>query len=209
MMPTFAAARGYYFNGAVYKANNNGGAINLEVGNPVVDVSNFSDVSAWVMTCDGSKYFDYAQVGWYKDYNYSTPKYFYEYSYGSDFWRKVTLGYATPGNFNDYRVGCDSSKMYFIIDNISYGTVNLTDIPFTRNCVQYFGETHEIADQCPGTVTNPISFSYSQYKTTSNVWLTINATNPNSLGYGDLTTMRNNILSSGSWTWEIWDSRYY
>jgi hypothetical protein len=107
-------------------------------------------------------------------------------------------------------VGCDSTKMYFKINNVSYGDVLLTTIPFPRKFIQLFGETHDTSDQCPGSASNPLSFGNAQYKTTSNTWVSATCTNAGNygLGYGDLLTMRNNISSGGSTNWEIWDSRY-
>ena len=99
--------------------------------------------------------------------------------------------------------------MYFTINAINYGSVSLTQIPFTGSMVELLAETQNTDDRCPGTATNPVSFGSAQYKNTSNSWVSATCTNAGDLGqgYGDLTTMRNNISSSGSTNWEIWDSR--
>ena len=200
-----AATGEFYFNGAWKTVSNNGAELTVETQNPTV--ASGSSVSAWSMTCDGSE--SYAQVGWLKISGYTDPKYFYEYNYGpDDVWYQKTLGTATSGSHNDFMVGCDSTTMYFKINGTSYGTVALTTIPFTRSLIEFFGETHDTADQCPGSAANPITMGNAQYKNTSNSWVSATCTNPFSSGYGQLSTMRNNISSSGSTEWEIWDSRY-
>jgi len=204
--PLMAAATSY-FNGGINSLANNGADLTIETQNPYV--SSGSSVSAWPMTCDGNVVGDYAQVGWLKLSSYTGPYYFYEYSYiptGAHYQR--VLGSATVGSNNDFRVGCDSSTMYFIINNTTYGTVALSTIPFDRNTVEFLGETHSASDQCPGSVSNPLTMGKAQYKSTSNSWYNTYAINQDSLGYGDLSTMRNNIVSGGSYTFEIWDSRY-
>lgn len=197
------AATGFYFNGGWKTVSNNGAAITIETQNPSVATDSW--ISAWPMTADGSD--GYAQVGWWKVSGYTGPKYFYEYNYGST-WYQKELGSATVGSHNNFKVGNDSTTMYFIINDVTYGTVALSTIPFTRSMVQFFGETHNTSDQCPGSVSNPVTMGSAQYKNTSNTWVTAVAVNPNAQGQGDLTTMKNNISSNGSSTWEIWDSRY-
>lgn len=117
--------------------------------------------------------------------------------------------YSIQVLFEENKVGCDSTTMYFTINAINYGSVSLTQIPFTRSMVELLAETQNTDDRCPGTATNPVSFGSAQYKNTSNSWVSATCTNAGDLGqgYGDLTTMRNNISSSGSTNWEIWDSR--
>jgi hypothetical protein len=202
-----SAWTGFYFNGAWKTVSNNGAALTIETQNPTI--SEDSSVSAWAMTCNGTD--SYAQVGWVKFSGYTAPKYFYEYNYEpGGVWYQKTLGTATAGSHNDFMVGCDSTTMYFKINGISYGTVSLSTIPFTRSMVQFFGETHDEDDQCPGSVANPVTMGNAKYKNTSNSWVSATCYNPSSLGsgYGDLSTMRNNISTSGSTEWEIWDSRY-
>lgn len=196
---------GYYFNGAWKTVDNNGAAITIETQNPTI--SEDSSVSVWPMTCNGSD--GYAQVGWVKFSGYSSPKYFYEYNYDpDDVWYQKELGTASSGSHNDFMVGNDSTTMYFKINDISYGSVALTTIPFDRSMVQFFGETHDEGDQCPGSVSNPVTMGDAQYKNTSNSWVSATCYNPSDTGYGTLTTMRNNVSASGDTNWEIWDSRY-
>lgn len=198
---------GYYFNGGWKTVSNNGAAVTIETQNPAV--ASGSLVAAWSMTCDGSS--NYAQVGWWKDDGWTDPYYFYEYNYDpTDTWYTHDLGKSVVGSNNNFMVGCDSTKMYFKINSISYGDVLLTTIPFSRNLVELLAETQNTDDQCPGSVMNPISFGSAQYKNTSNSWVSATCTNAGDLGqgYGDLSTMRNNISSGGSTNWEIWDSRY-
>ena len=198
------AASGFYFNGGYKIVNNNGAAVTIETQNPTIT----SYVSAWAMTCDSSVSDRYAQVGWWKETPTTSPKYFYEYSYG-DLWYQKSLGTATVGSHNDYMVGCDSTTMYFKINGTSYGTVALSKIPFSRNTIELMGETHNTNDQCMGSNSNPVTMGSAQYKSTGNVWTTTKCVNSgSSLGYGSLSTMRNNIASGGSTNWEIWDSRY-
>lgn len=203
------AATGFYFNGGWKFVSNNGAAVTIETQNPYVAPSSW--VSIWAMT--GDRYGSgYAQVGWWKVAGYSSSKYFYEYCYDPyNVWYQKELGTATAGSHNNFKVGCDSIRMYFIINGISYGNVSLTTIPFSRNVIQLLGETHNTNDQCPGSLTNPVSMGSAQYKNTSNSWVSATCSNAGDLGqgYGDLTTMRNNISSSGSTNWEVWDSRYY
>lgn len=134
---------------------------------------------------------------------------FFVSKYGQNgiFYQKQ-LGSATVGSNNNFKVGNDSTTMYFIINNYTYGTVSLSTIPFSRNSVQFFGETHNTDDQSPGSVSNPVTMGSVQYKDTSNNWVSTTVTNPSSPGYGDIQTQRNNISSGGSSSWEIWDSRY-
>ena len=205
--PNAYAATGYYFNGAWKTVSNNGAALTIETQNPYVAPS--SHISIWCMTTDGDV--GYAQVGYRKVDGYTSPKYFYEYNYDpDDVWYRKELGSAASGSHNDFMVGNDSTTMYFKINDISYGTVSLTTIPFTRSMIELMGETHDTRDQCPGSVTNPVTMGNAQYKNTSGTWVSAICYNAGDLGqgYGDLSTMRNNISSSGDTDWEIWDSRY-
>lgn len=196
-----------HFNGGLYFDYNNGAVATIETQDP--NVSSNSAVAAWAMTCDGGYQGRYAQVGWAKFAATGYPQYFYEYSYApNNVWYRKMIGTATAGSHNEYMVGCDSTTMYFKINGTSYGTVPLSTIPFTRFCVQIFAETKNTADQCPGSVSNPVTMGNSRYKTTDNEWVPVYVENPSSIGYGTLTTMRNNISSSGSRNWEVWDSRY-
>ncbi|MDT3697959.1 MAG: hypothetical protein RO469_00910 [Thermincola sp.] len=192
-----------YFDGGKKVVSNNGAAATIEVQNPYVTV----DVSAWVMTAssDGS---GWASVGWGKRSGQSNPQQFYEYVYTpTNLWvQRDDFGAATNSSYN-YKVGCDSTTMYFIIDGVTKATVSLTSIPYSRSEAQFFGETHSTAEQSPGSVSNPVTFSVAQYKTTSNSWVSCGVTNPYTAGQGSLTTQKNNI-DTGDTTWEIWDSRY-
>ncbi|HEY5563207.1 MAG TPA: hypothetical protein VIK72_15920 [Clostridiaceae bacterium] len=110
----------------------------------------------------------YAQVGYRKVAGYTNPKYFYEYDYApTSAWYREEFGSATSGSNNNFKVGCDSTNMYFVINDISYATVLLTTIPFSRTGIELSAETHDTADLCPGTITNPVSFGAAQYKNTS------------------------------------------
>lgn len=203
-LPSFAFATSY-FNGGWKFVSNNGAAATIETQNPYASVGQ----SAWSMTTNG--YNGYAQVGWRKRSWYTAPKYFYEYDYDPNgIWYRKELGSASSGSHNNFMVGCSSTTMYFKINSISYGTVSLSTIPFSRSVIEIFGETHSTADQCPGSNYNPVTMGSVRYKNTSNNWVNTTCSNAGNygLGYGDLTTMRNNISSSGSSIWEIWDSRY-
>ncbi|MDD6108574.1 MAG: hypothetical protein PUB58_08930 [Clostridiales bacterium] len=205
-----SAVSGYYFNGGCRRVTNKGAAATIETQNPYV--FNGSSVSAWAMTCDSSYSNRYAQVGYVKFYGDTAPKYFYEYSYGSSgTWFQKTLGTASTGSHNEFMVGCDNHTMYFKINGIVYGTVALTSIPFTRNTVEILAETHAVSDQSPGSGANPVSMGGAKYKTTSDSWVSASCTNSFAavgVGYGSLTTQRNNIPSAGATNWEVWDSRY-
>ena len=198
------ATTGNWFNGAWKTVNNNGAALTIETQNPTVS----NDVSIWAMTTNGTT--SYAQVGWAKHVGYTSSMFFYEYYYSpTNTWYQKDFGTATAGTHNDYMVGCDSTTMYFKINSTEYGTCALTTIPFSRTMVQFFAEVHDdTGDQCPGSATNPVTAGNAQYKNTSNTWVSTAADNPCSQGYGDLSTMRNNIATGGSKTWEVWDSRY-
>lgn len=205
--PNAYAATGFYFNGAWKIVSNNGAAVTIETQNPYVASSSYTSI--WAMTANGSS--SYAQVGYWKVSGYTSPRYFYEYNYGpNDVWYRKELGTVTSGSHNNFMVGNDSTTMYFKINDISYGSVALTTIPFTRSVIELMGETHNTNDQCPGSVSNPVTMGSAQYKNTSNNWVSALCTNAGDLGqgYGDLSTMRNNIASGGDTNWEIWDSRY-
>ncbi|HEY5583508.1 MAG TPA: hypothetical protein VIK78_03345 [Ruminiclostridium sp.] len=197
----------YDFNGGYISINNNGAAGTIETQNPYVYGSDSDNsVSAWVMTLDGSTSTRFAQAGWRKVSTWSSPKYFYEYAYwDNQTWYTKDLNTATTGSNNDFKVGCDSSTMYFVINDTSVGTVSLSTIPFSRNAVEIMGETHDTNDQCLGSVTNPVSIGNAQYKTTSNSWISAIY---NKYTSQTLSTMKNNISVNGSTNWEIWDSRY-
>lgn len=195
------------FNGGYVLVSNNGSAGTIEVQNPYVygtDIAN--SVSAWVMTLDSTVTTRFAQVGWRKVAGWSAPKYFYEYAYvDNSIWYRKDLNTATSGANDDHMVGCDSTTMYFKINGTQVGSVSLSTIPFTRNTVEILGETHDTENQCPGSVTNPVSIGSAQYKNTSNSWVTGSYVKYPS----GITTMQNNIPSSGRSYWEMWDSRYY
>lgn len=207
MMPHSYAASGYYFNGGAKEISNNGAEATIESQNPYVYSG--SSISAWAMTCDDNYSNRYAQVGYLKYSRDSKPFYFYEYSYGTSTWYQKQLTSApVTGTHHIYTVGCDSNNMYFKIDGTNYATCSLSSIPFSRNTVEVFTETHHTSDQNPGSVANPVTMGDVSYKSTSNVWTSTKCINWHDIGYGDLSTQRNNILSSGSYDWEVWDSRY-
>lgn len=194
---SYAYATSYADQG--YKdVSNNGAAATIETQDPYVTIA----VSAWAMTNQEGYTMRFAQVGWWKETTVPYIRYFYEYAYDS-FHNRINLGAATPGSNNNFKVGCDSQNMYFKINDINYGTVSLSYIPFVRNCVQMGGETHDTAEQSPGSVLNPVSCGSVQYKDTSNNWVTAVCTK-----WCSLSTQQNNIGTYGSSSWEIWDTRY-
>lgn len=198
------AQTGNYHNGGYRIISNKGSSATIETQNPYVP-SNLNVSCAWVMTCQDSSY--WAQVGWIKYNGWSGPKYYYEYN-GTSGWNQVTLGNATSGSHNDYMVGSDSTYMYFKINSSEVGKIALSSLGFTPNQVQLYSETTESTVQSPGSVSNPVTMGTFKYKSTSDVWTSTNAYNGSSLGYGELTTQKNNISSSGNSSFEVWDSRY-
>ena len=194
------ATAGFYFNGGYKEVSNKGAAITCETQNPYITSQGSS--SAWAMTCyvPGQ---NYAQVGWTKDPGFTAPKYFWEYNsevthkFGQEY-----LATAQSGSHNDFMVGSDSTTMYFKINGDVKKTLPLSDLGWTPNMVEFFGETHDTNDQCPGSVSNPVTMGNAQYKTTSGSWVSAGVTE-----YHDLSTMANNI-DTGDTTWEIWDTRY-
>jgi len=197
------AFTGYYFNGGYKKVSNKGAAITCETQNPYVAPDSW--ISVWAMTCNlslGSNE-NYAQVGWLKEDGWSNPRYFYEYS------SKVTgardqrlFATAQSGSHNDFMVGSDSTYMYFKLNGTELGKISLSTLNWTPDTVEFFGEPHDFDDQCPGSVSNPVTMGNAQYKTTSGSWVSAGVTE-----YHDLSTMANNI-DTGDITWEIWDTRY-
>jgi len=196
------ATTGNFFNGGYKSVANKGAALTIETQNPYVATG--SSLSAWSMTCDPSAgQQNYAQAGWLKITGWSNPRYFYEYSSEvTDEWGQEWFATATSGSHNDYMVGSDSTTMYFKLNGTELGTLALSDLQWTPSQVQLFGETHDTGDQCPGSVSNPVTMGAAQYKNTSNTWVSAGVTE-----YHSLSTMSNNI-ASGDTTWEIWDTRY-
>jgi hypothetical protein len=196
------ASTGYFFNGGCKVIANRGAALTIETQNPYVATG--SALSAWAMTCDTSAgQQNYAQVGWLKYASWSNPRYFYEYSSQvTNKWDQQWFATATSGSHNDYMVGSDSTTMYFKLNGTQLGTLALSDLQWTPSQVQFFGETHDTSDQCPGSVSNPVTMGAAQYKNTSYSWVSAGVTE-----HHDLSTMSNNI-SYGATTWEIWDTRY-
>ena len=196
------AATGKFCNGGSRMAANRGAALTIETQNPFVATG--SSLFAWAMTCDLSVgQHNYAQVGWLKSAGWSDPRYFYEYN--SDVtgkWSQKWFATAPSGSHNNYMVGSDSTTMYFKLNGTQLGSLALSDLQWTPSQVQFFGETHDKSDQCPGSVSNPVTMGAAQYKNTSNTWVSAGVTEVHSL-----STMSNNI-SSGNTTWEIWDTRY-
>lgn len=213
-MAQAASGAGWYFNGGVKNVVNNGAAATIETQNPYVYTGyKYSCSCAWAMTCDrnadsGGRY---AQVGYTKEPNTSKPYYFYEYSYDDDWTAKTLSTSPSVGSHHTYMVGCDSKYMYFKIDGTSQARVPLTKIPFSRNKIEIFTETHHTSDQSLGSAANPVTMGACQYKSVSNTWTSTKCVRGSSsagVGYGTLTTQRNNIPSSGASSWEVWDSRY-
>jgi hypothetical protein len=205
----FAATSGYYFNGGLKSISNKGVLATIETQNP--HVNNGSSVSAWVMTCDSNYTNRYAQVGYLKYYYNSKPYYFYEYNYGggSTWFQKQLTSSPSTGTHHTYKVGCDNSKMYFVIDGTTYAQVALSKMPFTRNTIEILTETHSVSDQSPGSCSNPLTMGAVKYKNSSDTWYSTTCKSSSGItGMGSLTTQCNNISSSGSSTWEVWDSRY-
>jgi len=196
------ATTGFFFNGGYKTVVNKGAALTVETQNPYVATG--SSLSAWAMTCDPSAgQQNYAQTGWLKIAGWTSPRYFYEYS--SDVtsqWDQEWFGNATSGSHNDYMVGSDATTMYFKLNGTQLGTVALSSLLWTPTDVQLFVENHNSDDQCPGSVSNPVTMGAAQYKNTSNTWVSAGVTE-----YHSLSTMSNNIVS-GDTTWEVWDTRY-
>jgi hypothetical protein len=202
-----------YLDGGNKEISNNGAAATIETQNPYV----VYDSSAWVMTYDknDTSGYKYAQVGYLKQVSDTKPYYFWEVSTSlSKYSGAKMTTYSTPanGSHHDYMVGCDSNYMYYKVDGTEITSPTLlSTYPFTRNAIQLASETQATNDQNPGSVSNPVTMGAIQYKSTSNVWTTTkctNISNKNGIGYGTLTTQRNNISSSGASSWEVWDSRY-
>lgn len=205
----FAATSGYYFNGGWKFISNKGVLATIETQNPHVNAD--SSVSAWVMTCDSNYTTKYAQVGYLKFSYNSKPYYFYEYNYGggSSWFQKQLTSAPATGTHHTYKVGCDNTRMYFVIDGTTYAEVALSKIPFTRNTIEVLTETHNVSDQSPGSCSNPLTMGAVKYKSNSDTWYSTSCTCSSGItGMGDLSTQRNNIPSSGASTWEVWDSRY-
>lgn len=203
------ASTGYYFNGGYRFINNRGASAVIETQNPYVSANSSS--SAWSMTCDSNYTNRYAQVGYLKFYNYTSPKFFYEYSYGSGgIWQQKLLPSVSVGSHNEYMVGCATVSLLFKINGVEYGRVAISTIPFERNTIEILTETHSTSDQSHGSSANPVTMGAVRYKSpNSESWISIKCYNAgSSLGYGSLTTQRNNISSTGSYSWEVWDSRY-
>jgi hypothetical protein len=193
-----------YFNGGYKSVSNKGAALTCETQNPyVADPEGFAGVAAWAMTCNPSGGHNYAQVGWCKSGGYSEPVYFYEYNSDvTNAFGHEEFATAESGSHNDFMVGSDSTTMYFKLNGTQLGTVPLSTLNWTPDEVQFFGETHDTNDQCPGSVSNPLTMGNAQYKTTSGSWVSAGVTEHHSL-----STMDNNI-NTGDTTWEIWDTRY-
>ena len=194
-----SASAGFYFNGGYKSVSNKGAALTCETQNPYVAAST---VSAWAMTCNPPNQ-NYAQVGWLKYSDWNNPRYFYEYHSdvtvkGDQKW----FATAESGSHNDFMVGSDSTYMYFKLNGTELGKIPLSDLDWTPDEVQFYGKTHDTDNQCPGSVSNPVTMGNAQYKTTSGSWVSAGVTEDH-----DLSTMDNNI-NTGDTTWEIWDTRY-
>lgn len=63
-----------------------------------------------------------------------------------------------------YKVGCDNTRMYFVIDGTTYAEVALSKISFTRNTIEVLTETHSVSDQSPGSCSNPLTMGAVKYK---------------------------------------------
>lgn len=196
-----SASAGFYFNGGYKSVSNKGAALTCETQNPYVAAST---VSAWAMTCNQSLgQQNYAQVGWLKYSNWNNPRYFYEYH--SDVTEKGAQEWfatAESGSHNDFMVGSDSTYMYFKLNGTELGKIPLSDLGWTPDAVEFLGETHDTDNQCPGSVSNPVTMGNAQYKTTSGSWVSAGVTE-----YHNLSTMANNV-DTGDTIWEIWDTRY-
>ncbi len=142
-------------------------------------------------------------VGWLKYSNWNNPRYFYEYH--SDVTEKGAQEWfatAESGSHNDFMVGSDSTYMYFKLNGTELGKIPLSDLGWTPDAVEFLGETHDTDNQCPGSVSNPVTMGNAQYKTTSDSWVSAGVTEDH-----DLSTMDNNI-DTGDTIWKIWDTRY-
>lgn len=195
--PAFA---NFFNGGEKYYSGMTGAAATVETANPYVSSTGSS--SAWPMVTTGVGN-QYVQVGWAKDHGMSGSKYFWEFN--GDSWYLKWLGDATPGSHNDFMVGRDTAgTWYFKINGDLKGTVSSDTLGwYTGGMAQFYGETWNTSDQCPGKVSNPVTFGNLQYKNSSYSWLSA----PLDANYEDLSTMRNNA-DNGDTLFEIWDTRY-
>jgi hypothetical protein len=203
------AITGNYHDGMSKSVSNYGAAGTIETQNPYIPSGTTNFSTAWVMCNYGTSY--WAQVGWFKYNGWTDPKYYFEYKGVSSGNYRYYFSNAVNGSNNDFKVGSDSTTMYFILNGTTLGTISLSSLGWSPDQVQLSAETTDSTVQSPGSVSNPVSFGSFQYKSTSNVWtsctgLPLYSSYGN--GYGSLSTQRNNISSSGSSNFEAWDSRY-
>jgi hypothetical protein len=200
---SFAFANNY-FNACRATSLANNGAEALIPCQDVYVPNITNDLScAWAMTASNTSQYTYAQVGWSKNWTESQPYLFWEWSNSTTQWGTKDFSPATIGQYYDFKVGCDSTNMYFIVDNVTYKTVPLSSIPWTRNKIEFAGETTDVNCQCPGRVTNKILFSNLKYKDTSNVW----QNGPVLTKYVSGSNMGNDFQPYWS-SFCIWDTRY-
>ncbi|MEX2104579.1 MAG: hypothetical protein WD907_04520 [Bacilli bacterium] len=150
----------------------------------------------------GAGAYDYAQIGWWKVGGWTGPFYFTEYSNSSGLWNQQTFSAASVPSNNDFKVGSDSTTMFFVLNSVTKTTVLLSTLGWSPTEVQLLGETHDTGDQSPGSVLNPISMGTAQYKNASFVWVSAGVSE-----VSDLSTQANNV-DPGDTSWEVWDTRY-
>lgn len=160
------------FNGATQSVSNNGAEAVFPAKVIGPNPMNYPTYAcAWVMTGDSASNYHYAQVGFSRKCTQSTDMLFWEWSKDANTWDYWDFAPATIGQNYDFKVGCDSSSMYFIVDNVTYKTVPLSNLPWPRNVVNWQGETSDSSVDCPGKTTDKLHFQSIKYKNTSNSWV--------------------------------------
>ncbi len=197
-----------YYDGGYKVILNLGSSGLIETQNPYVSSNGSS--SAWVMSAAPGPYNppaqNYVQSGWAKDAGFSGPQYFVEYSSDvTGLWDIRYIGAASVGSTNRYEVSFDNTGGAAMrVNGTDYLYASGSTLQWLPTHIEFLGEIYDPSDQSPGSNYNPVSFGGLYYKDTSQSW----HSNPLCYKWADLSTQRNNILSSGSSQWEIWDSRY-
>lgn len=204
------AAPGYFFNGGVDSYNTNGCKADITVRDSIV--TSGSSTRVYVSIGDTYTSGNWARVGYIKEYNWSSPQYFYEYAYnwnGYYYGNKVLLGNAPLHTTHNFKVGCDATTMYFIIDEVTKGTVALSLIPFARNSSKIHTEARNNLDRVPA-YGNPIYVRNADTKV--NVWgagfAPYNVLNHNSEFLRDHSIYAANNIAYWNRYFDMWDTFY-
>lgn len=206
-----ASAQTDYFVGGVWQPASpptiDGTTADIYTDNPTVSV----DVSAaWTMVVNPSSG-DYAQDGWVKYSNDSSPYYFYEYNGINP---TFFPGSPAPsvGTTNAYTVVLTSGTWNF---EVNYQTLASTSSDaFSPTMVEDLGEVHNTTDQSPGGYNTQVTYSDMEYYGSSG-WQTLALSYYlGNAGPGDgpcgstsSSTAYQYCYYSSS-TFDIWDSRY-